>query len=87
MYIKAEGPVYMSEKIRCGLIIILLAVLYCILGIFAFNFAISYETVTSAIFLSEGAALGFILLYGWRIWPGIFLGLLLLGFVTGLNIF
>ncbi len=77
----------MDKRIRNAVIISVLAVLYYIFGKFAFAFAISYETVTSAIFLSEGVALGFILLFGWRIWPGIFLGQMLLGFATGLNIY
>jgi integral membrane sensor domain MASE1 len=77
----------MDQRVRHIIIISALAVLYFIFGKFAFAFAISYETVTSAIFLSEGVALGFIMLFGWRIWPGIFLGQMLLGFATGLNIY
>ncbi|HOP31639.1 MAG TPA: MASE1 domain-containing protein [Spirochaetota bacterium] len=76
----------MNNRILYTVIIIILAILYYLFGKFAFAFAISYETVTSAIFLSEGIALAFILLYGWRVWPGIFIGQMLLGFATGLNI-
>jgi len=76
----------MSSRIRYAVIISVLALLYYLFGRFAFAFAVSYGTVTSAVFLSEGAALAFILLYGWRVWPGIFIGQMLLGFATGLNV-
>lgn len=77
----------MNSRVRYAIIISFLALLYYLLGKFAFAFAISYETVTSAIFLSEGVALAFILLCGWRVWPGIFIGQMFLGFATGLNIY
>ncbi len=76
----------MTEKIRIALIILLLALLYFLLGKFAFIFAISYKTVTSAIFFSEGVALAFILLYGKKVWPGIFIGQMLLAATTDLSL-
>ncbi len=76
----------MNNKTFSLLIIFILGLLYFLLGKFAFLFAISYETVTSAIFLSEGVALAFILLYGRKVWPGIFIGQMLLGISTSLPI-
>ncbi len=64
--------------------ILIVALLYFILGKVSFFFSVSYCIVTLVIFTAEGLALGSILLYGPRIWLGIFLGQLLLAVNNGL---
>jgi signal transduction histidine kinase len=65
---------------------IALAALYFFSGKLAFLIAVSFKSVTSAIFFPEGFALVFIILYGKRILPGVFLGQLTLGLSNDLNL-
>jgi integral membrane sensor domain MASE1 len=65
---------------------IILALIYFVTGKLSFLIAVSFKSVTSAIFFPEGFALVFILLYGKKILPGVFLGQLVLGLVNGLNL-
>ena len=64
-----------------------LAVLYFLLGQWAFQNTVSFGTVTSAIFFSEGVALAFVLLFGPRVCIGIFVGQLALALTTELSIY
>lgn len=63
-----------------------LAALYFFTGKLSFLIAVSFKSVTSAIFFPEGFALVFIILYGKRILPGVFLGQLILGLTNDLNL-
>jgi len=65
---------------------IVLAALYFFSGKLAFLIAVSFKSVTSAIFFPEGFALVFIILYGKRILPGVFFGQLVLGLSNDLNL-
>ena len=51
-----------------------LAALYFFSGKLSFLIAVSFKSVTSAIFFPEGFALVFIMLYGKRILPGVVFG-------------
>ena len=57
---------------------LLLALLYFITGRVALDILSSDTIVTAGMFPPEGIALAFVLHYGKRVWPGIFLGQLLL---------
>lgn len=64
--------------------ILLVAVLYYLAGQASFSLAVSHGIVTLVVFLAEGVALTAAILWGRRIWPGIFIGQLLLALVNGL---
>lgn len=66
--------------------ILILSVLYFVLGKLAFAYSISYRTVTSAIFFPEGLALAFVLLFGPRVSPGVFIGQFALAATTSLSL-
>lgn len=51
-----------------------LAIAYVLLGRLAFSFSVQEGYVTSAVFASEGVALGFAILYGPRVVPGVLVG-------------
>ncbi len=62
--------------------ILLLASLYFAAGLVVFSTsgsALDHHIVSLVVFLSEGIALAAVLAFGARLWPGIFLGQLLLG--------
>ncbi len=58
--------------------ILIVALLYFISGKASFFFSVSHSIVTLVVFTAEGWALAAIILWGAGIWPGIFLGQLLL---------
>ncbi|TQV87295.1 sensor domain-containing diguanylate cyclase [Aliikangiella coralliicola] len=60
------------------------ASLYFILGHGAFSIAVSHQNITSVIFAPEGVSLAFAILYGRRVWIGVFVGQLLLALSTAL---
>lgn len=64
----------------------ILAILYFVLGKFSFLYAVSYGVVTSSIFLPEGVALAFVLMYGVRVIPGVFIGQFALAFASDLSL-
>jgi two-component system sensor kinase FixL len=64
-----------------------LSLLYFIFGQLAFVYSLSFGTVTSSIFFPEGIALAFVLLYGVRVSPGVFIGQLALASTTELSLF
>ncbi len=64
--------------------ILIVALLYFVSGKASFFFSVSHSIVTIVVFTAEGWALAAIILCGRRIWPGIFLGQLLLAVNNGL---
>ena len=62
----------------------LLAAAYVVLGRFSLSVSQESHIVTIAIFAPEGAALAAVLLFGWRVWPGVFAGQLALAVISGL---
>lgn len=65
--------------------IIVLASLYVILGKFAFDESVDQSIITSVIFLSEGVALAFTLVFGPTMVAGVFLGQFILALTTDLS--
>ncbi len=65
--------------------VISLAILYFLLGKLSFSYVVSFGVVTSSIFLPEGVALAFVLMYGARIVPGVFIGQLALALTSDLS--
>ena len=66
--------------------VISLAILYFLLGKLSFSYVVSFGVVTSSIFLPEGVALAFVLIYGTRIIPGVFIGQLALALTSDLSL-
>ncbi len=66
-------------------IISILAILYFLSGKLSFFLSVDSSIVTTAIFLAEGISLAAILIYGKKVWPGIFIGQLLLALSTDLT--
>ena len=66
--------------------VVLLAALYVALGEWAFQFSVEANIVTNVLFLSEGLALGFTIRWGPQMWPGVFLGQLVLAVLNGLPV-
>jgi len=66
--------------------VISLAILYFLLGKLSFSYVVSFGVVTSSIFLPEGIALAFVLIYGARIIPGVFIGQLALALTSDLSL-
>lgn len=64
--------------------ILLVATLYFLSGQASFSLSVSHGIVTLVVFLAEGFALSAAIIWGRRIWPGIFLGQLLLALFNGL---
>ena len=75
--IKKEYINYLSK-------IIILALVYYVAGKLSFMMSHSNNIVTIVIFAAEGFALAAVILFGKSIWPGIFLGQLLLALSSGL---
>ncbi|MBY0484868.1 PAS domain S-box protein [Nitrosomonas sp.] len=65
--------------------ILVLAALYFTFGHISFLITVSHFIVTPVFFVAEGIALAAIILFGRRVWPGIFLGQLALALSTGLE--
>jgi len=72
----------MGEELK---IISILAILYFLSGKLSFFLSVDSSIVTTAIFLAEGISLAAILIYGKRVWPGIFIGQLILALSTDLT--
>ena len=66
--------------------VISLAILYFLLGKLSFSYVVSFGVVTSSIFLPEGVALAFVLIYGARVVPGVFIGQLALALTSDLSL-
>ncbi len=62
-----------------------LAILYFALGYLSLSFS-NIPGVTP-VWPPSGVALAYIMMYGWRTWPGVALGLALLGYVEGFSIY
>lgn len=75
-------PVYMSEKTRQWLLyagqIVVLSLFYWVSGQLSFSLSVSHSIVTLVVFAAEGFALAATIIFGKRLWPGVFLGQLLL---------
>ena len=65
---------------------IILAILYIVLGDIVFYIFPNNKIITISIFFPEGLALGFVLYFGLRIVPGIFIGQLLLALTNNMNL-
>jgi len=65
--------------------LLVLAALYFTFGHISFLITVSHFIVTPVFFVAEGIALAAIILFGRRVWPGIFLGQLALALSTGLE--
>ena len=57
---------------------------YFLAGQASFMVSVSHGIVTQVVFAAEGFGLGFVILYGYRMWPGIFVGQLALALNNGL---
>ncbi len=64
--------------------IALLALLYFVLGHVSFLTTVAHSIVTPVFFIPEGVALAAAILFGPRVWPGIFMGQLALALSRGL---
>ena len=62
-----------------------LAVLYFVFGHISFLISVSHFIVTPVFFVAEGIALAAAILLGRKVWPGIFLGQLVLALSNGLE--
>ena len=65
--------------------VVLLAILYFISGQASFFLSVSHSIVTLVIFVAEGFALAFVILWGESLCVGVFLGQLVLALVNGLT--
>jgi PAS domain S-box-containing protein len=63
--------------------IAVLAGLYVALGKLSFSLAVASDYVALTVFIPAGIALAFAIHYGYRVWPGIFIGQWLLLIVSG----
>ncbi len=66
--------------------VLLLAALYFLFGKFSFSLTVSHGVVTMVVFLAEGISLAAAVLWGPRVWPGVFLGQFLLAASQGLSL-
>ena len=71
----------LNSSLRAIAGILALAVIYFFAGIFGLSLAFTNPNA-SAVWPSSGIALAAILVWGFRLWPGIFLGALLVNFAT-----
>ena len=62
------------------------AALYFLSGKLSFFLSVSSSIVTLAIFFAEGVSLAAVLIYGKRVWPGVFGGQLVLALSSGLGL-
>lgn len=69
---------------RLALAIAVLAALYYLSGQASFSVAVAHGIVTLVVFAAEGFALAAGILFGRRVWPGVFIGQLLLALDNGL---
>jgi signal transduction histidine kinase len=67
--------------------IILLSILYFVAGKLSLLFLHGHSIINLGIFTSEGVSLAFILFYGLRVWPGIFIGQFFLAWSTDISAF
>ena len=65
--------------------VLLLSALYFVSGLASFSLAVSDAVVTLVVFAAEGFALAAVILWGKKLWPGVFLGQLLLALYNGLS--
>ncbi len=63
----------------------MLAAVYFAAGKASFNVSVSHDIVTLVVFAAEGFALAAVILLGWQMWPGVFLGQLTLALSNGLG--
>ncbi|HEY6366975.1 MAG TPA: MASE1 domain-containing protein, partial [Candidatus Binatia bacterium] len=71
----------MTRSVKTGALILVLALLYFCAGIFGLSLARVHPSA-SAVWPPSGIALAAILLWGYRLWPGIFLGAFAVGTVA-----
>ena len=64
---------------------LLVAVLYFLAGQLSFSLSVSHGIVTMVVFMAEGVSLAAAILWGPRIWPGIFVGQFFLAASQGLG--
>ncbi|WP_294952386.1 MASE1 domain-containing protein, partial [Sulfurovum sp.] len=68
------------------LLVLSIALLYLVSAKFSFAVSMEHSVVTIVIFAAEGIALGSVLYFGKRVWPGIFLGQLAVALSNGLGL-
>jgi len=66
--------------------IVLLAAAYVVAGELSFAILQEHAIISISVFAPEGFALAAVLLFGYRLWPGIFLGQLILAQINGLDV-
>jgi PAS domain S-box-containing protein len=71
----------LNRRLRTLAAVLALAVVYFCAGIFGLSLAFTNPNA-SAVWPSSGIALAVILVWGYRLWPGIFLGAFLVNFAT-----
>src|SRR5690606_16012283 len=76
-----------TDKVKIGQLglIFLLAFLYFFVGKFAFILSIDRSLISTIAFFSEGIALAFVILFGYRVVIGSFVAILLLGLTEDLD--
>ena len=77
---------YVRRWIGLAARILLLAVVYFVAGRLSFSISQENMVVTIVVFASEGFALAAVLIYGRRMWPGVFIGQLWLAASAGLPV-
>lgn len=80
---KRTGPIPGSLA-NSAVLSTILAALYLGLGLFAFSMAVQNANITCQAFFPEGVSLVFIIIFGKRVAPGVFLGQFILAQWTGL---
>lgn len=77
----------LTENTKIGQLglIFLLTFLYFFVGKFAFILSIDRSLISTIAFFSEGIALAFVILFGYRVVIGLFIAVLLLGISEGLD--
>ena len=74
------------SRMNYWLLVFVIALLYFVSAKLSFSISKEHDIVTIVIFAAEGIALGSVLYFGKKIWPGIFLGQLAVALSNGLGL-
>jgi len=73
-----------EKKLHTVAVVLILALLYFVTGKLSLDLLLGHNIVNLGVFAPEGIALAFALYFGRKVWPGIFMGQLLLALVNGI---
>jgi len=76
-----------NKQVETISLVLLLAFLYFSTGVLSLELLNGVNIVNLGVFAPEGIALGFTLLFGRRVIPGIFIGQFILAYINGVDIF